>query len=86
MFKHKHLYINVYKRSSIQHDSWEWECKQTIYINLSLYSVFYDIMYFYISTYNIMMASNNSDTARYSNKNISPVSLKMAVDAKWKWG
>ena len=26
-----------------------------------------------------MMASNNSDTARYSNRNISPVSLKMAV-------
>ena len=25
------------------------------------------------------MASNNNDTARYSNKNISPVSLKMAV-------
>ena len=25
------------------------------------------------------MASNNSDTARYSNRNISPVSLKMAV-------
>ena len=61
------------------------ECKQTslynfpIYINLSLYSVFYDIMYFHISTYNLMMASNNSDTARYSNRNIFPVSLKMAV-------
>ena len=26
-----------------------------------------------------MMASNNSDTARYSNRNISQVSLKMAV-------
>ena len=26
-----------------------------------------------------MMGSNNSDTARYSYKNISPVSLKMAV-------
>ena len=25
------------------------------------------------------MASNNSDTARYSNRNISSVSLKMAV-------
>ena len=50
-----------------------------IYINLSLYSVFYDIIYFYISAYNLMMASNNSDTARYSNRNISPVSLKMAV-------
>ena len=25
------------------------------------------------------MSSNNSDTARYSNRNISPVSLKMAV-------
>ena len=50
-----------------------------IYINLSLYSVFYDIIYFYISAHNLMMASNNSDTARYSNRNISPVSLKMAV-------
>ena len=35
-----------------------------VYINLTLYSPFYDIMYFYISTYNSMMASNNSDTAR----------------------
>ena len=26
-----------------------------------------------------MMASNNSDTARYSNRNISPVSLKMVL-------
>ena len=26
-----------------------------------------------------MMASNNIDAARYSNRNISPVSLKMAV-------
>ena len=50
-----------------------------VYINLTLYSAFYNIMYFYISTYNLMMASNNSDTARYSNRNISPVSLKMAV-------
>ena len=48
-------------------------------INLTLYSAFYEIMYFYISTYNVMMGSNNSDTARYSNRNISPVSLKMAV-------
>ena len=79
------LYINVYKRSSIQHDSRENLNKLhfmnnfPIYINLTLYSPFYDIMYFYISTYNLMMASNNSDTARYSNRNISPVSLKMAV-------
>ena len=79
------LYINVYKYSSIQHDSWENVNKLhfmnnfPIYINLSLYSVFYDIIYFYISTYNIMMASNNSDTARYTYRNISPVSLKMAV-------
>ena len=50
-----------------------------VYINLTLYSAFYDIMYFYISAYNLMMASNNSDTARYSNRNISPVSLKMAM-------
>ena len=50
-----------------------------VYINLILYSAFYDIMYFYISTYNLMMASNNSDTVRYSNRNISLVSLKMAV-------
>ena len=52
-----------------------------VYINLTLYSAFYDIMYFYISTYNLMMAANNSDTARYSNRNISPVYifLKMAV-------
>ena len=50
-----------------------------VYINLSLYSVFYDTMYLYISTYNLMVASNNSDTARYCNRNISPVSLKMAV-------
>ena len=35
-------------------------------------------MYFYISTYNLIMASNNSDTAKYSNRNISPVSLEMA--------
>ena len=49
------------------------------YINLSLYSVFYDIMHFYIYTYNLMMASNKSDKARYSNRNISPVSVKMAV-------
>ena len=84
MFIHN-LYINVYKRSSIQHDSWEnvnkLHCMNNfpIYINLSLHRVFYDIMYFYVSTYNVMMASNNSDTARYSNRNISPVSLKMAV-------
>ena len=26
-----------------------------------------------------MMASNKNDTARYTNRNISPVSLKMAV-------
>ena len=26
-----------------------------------------------------MVASNNSDTARYTNRNIFPVSLKMAV-------
>ena len=26
-----------------------------------------------------MMASNNNDTARYTYRNISPVSLKMAV-------
>ena len=82
---YKRLYINVYKHSSIQHDSWENVNKLhlmnnfPIYINLSLYSVFYDIIYFYISTYNIMMASNNSDTPRYSYRNISPVSLKMAV-------
>ena len=37
-----------------------------VYINLTLYSAFYDIRYFYISTYNLMMASNNSDTARYT--------------------
>ena len=49
------------------------------YINLTLYSAFYDIMYFYISTWHLMMASNNSDTARYTYRNISPVSLKMAV-------
>ena len=56
----------------------------SVYINLTLYSLFvqymfYYIMFIYISTYNLMMASNNSDTARYSNRNISPVSLKMAV-------
>ena len=51
----------------------------SVYINLTLYNAFYDIMSFYISTYNLMMASNNSDTARYSYRNISPVSLKMAV-------
>ena len=85
MFKHKRLYINVYKCSSIQQDSRENVNKLhfmnnfPVYINLTLYSVFYDIMYFYISTFNLMMASNNSDTARYSNRNISPVSLKMAV-------
>ena len=50
-----------------------------VYINITWYSAFYDIMYLYISTYNLMMASKNSDTARYSNRNISPVSLKMAV-------
>ena len=50
-----------------------------VYINLTLYSAFYDIMYFYISTYNLMMALNNSDTARYSSRSISPVSPKMAV-------
>ena len=50
-----------------------------VYINLTVYRAFNDIMYFYISTYNLMMASNKSDTARYSNRNISPVSLKMAV-------
>ena len=82
---YKRLYIDVYKHSSIQHDSWENVNKLhfmnnfLIYINLSLYSVFYDIIYFYIPTYNIMMASNKSDTARYSNRNISSVSLKMAV-------
>ena len=85
MFIHKRLYINVYKRSSIQHDSRENVNKLhfmnnfPVYINLTLYSAFYDIMYFYISTYNLMMALNNSDTARYSNKDIYPVSLKMAV-------
>ena len=85
MFKHKRLYINIYKRSSIQHDSRENVNKLhfmnnfPVYINLTLYSAFYDIMYFYISTYNLMMASNNSDTARYTNRNISPVSLQMAV-------
>ena len=36
-----------------------------VFINLTLYSAFYDIMYFYIATYNFLMASNNSDTARY---------------------
>ena len=51
----------------------------SIYINLTLYSAFYDIMYFYISTRHLMVASNNSDTARYTYRNISPVSLKMAV-------
>ena len=50
-----------------------------VYINLTLYSAFYDIMYFYISTYNLMMALNKSDTARYTNRNIPPVSLKIAV-------
>ena len=75
----------VYKHSSIQHDSWENVNKLhfmnnfPIYINLSLYSVFHDVIYFYISAYNKLMASNKSDTARYSNRNISPVSLKMAV-------
>ena len=82
---YKHLYINVYKCSSIQQDSRENVNKVhfmnnfPVYINLTLCSAFYDIMYFYISLYNLMMASNNSDTARYSNRNISPVSLKMAV-------
>ena len=73
--------MNIYKRSNIQHDSREKVNKLyfmnnfPVYINLTLYSAFYDIMYFYISTFYLMMASNNSDTARY----ISPVSLKMAV-------
>ena len=79
------LSINVYKPSTIQHESRENVNKLhfmnnfPVYINLTLYSAFYDIMSFYISTYNLMMASNNSDTARYGNRNISPVSLKMAV-------
>ena len=53
---YKGLYLNVYKRSSIQHDSWENVNKLhsmnkfPVYINLTLYSAFYDIMYFYIST------------------------------------
>ena len=81
MFAYKYLYMNIYKRSNIQHDSREKVNKLyfmnnfPVYINLTLYSAFYDIMYFYISTFYLMMASNNSDTARY----ISPVSLKMAV-------
>ena len=81
----KCLYTNVYKCSSIQHDSRENVNKFhfmnnfPVYINLTLYSACCDIMYFYISTYNLIMASNNSETARYSNRNISPVSLKMAV-------
>ena len=71
--------------SRIQHDSRENVNKLhfmnnfPVHINLMLYSAFYDIMYFYISNYNLMMASNNSDTARSTNRNISPVSLKMAV-------
>ena len=82
---YQRLSINIYKCSSIQHDARENVNKLhfmnnfPVYINLTLYSAFYDIMYFYISTYNLMMVSNNSDTARYSNRNISPVSLKMAV-------
>ena len=83
MFIHKRLYINIYKRSSIQHDSWENVNKLHFmnnfpdYINLSLYSVLYDIIYFYISIYDLMMASNNSDTARY----ISEIFLKFL--SKW---
>ena len=50
-----------------------------VYITLNLYSAFYNIMLFYISTYNLVMTSNTSDIARYSDRNISPVSLKMAV-------
>ena len=75
----------IHKRSSIQHDSRENVNKLhfmnnfPVKINLSLYSAFYDIMYFYISNYNLVMASNNSDTVIYKNRNISPVSLKMAV-------
>ena len=51
----------------------------SIDINLTLYSASYDIMYFYISTYNSIMASNKSDTPRYSKRNISPDSVQMAV-------
>ena len=49
------------------------------YINLTLYSAFYDIMYFYIATWHLMVVSNNSDTTTYTYRNISPVSLKIAV-------
>ena len=71
--------------SSIRHDSRENVNKLHFmnnfpgYINLTLYNAFYDIMYFYISTYNLIKASNKSDTARHTNRTISPVSLKMAV-------
>ena len=49
--------------------------KYPVYINLTWKSAVYDILYFYISTEN-MIASNNSDTARYTDRNISSVSLQ----------
>ena len=53
-----------------------------IYINLSLYSVFYDIMYFYISTYNIMMASNNNDFSSFSQNGCADVIIPNESEVK----